>query len=314
MTAAPAIGDLLGIDLAGLRLGNAVLAASGCAGTGRELARFTDLSGFGALVTRSITLEPRSGGASPRLVESPSGLVNAIGVPGPGVEAFLADELPWLRQTGTAVIVSLWADHLGDWAKLAQRLRQVEGIAAIEVNLSNPVDRAVRDQAAAATGIVHQVRRNTAVSVPVFAKLGIDAGDVVAVTRSVAGAGAAGVSLINAVRAVHVDVATGRPGLGSVFGGLSGPAIRPIAMRAVWEVHDQLPDLPIIASGGVMTGADALAMVLAGASAVAVGTALLHDPSAGTRITAELAQLLAQRGAGVAALRGAAHRTEESHA
>lgn len=308
--AAAPTGGPLAVHLAGLPLANAVLAASGCAGTGRELARFTDLSALGAVVTRSVTLEPRAGGASPRLVESPSGLVNAIGLPGPGVDGFLADELPWLQRAGAVVVVSVWAEHPGDVAKVAQRLRHVDGIAAIEVNLSNPAGTPARDEVSAAAGVVHQVRRNTAAGVPVFAKLGADAGDLVAVARSVIAAGADGLSLINAVRAVAVDAQLCRPALGGVFGGLSGPAIRPIALRAVWEVHDQLPTVPIVAAGGVTTGTDALEMILAGASAVAVGTALLHDPSAGTRITAELAHLIAERRTTVAALRGAAHRWE----
>lgn len=286
------------ITLAGLPLASPVLAASGCAGTGRELEPFTQLSGFGAVVCRSITAEPRAGAPLPRLVESPGGLVNALGLPGPGVETFLTDELPHLRRAGAVVIVSVWADDLGDYARIAQRLRQTEGVAAVEVNLSHPSGGAA-DPAA----VVHQVRRNSAAGVPVFAKLGAD--DVVARTRACVSAGAEGVSLINAIPALTVRTDPPRPGLGTVPGGLSGPAIRPIALRAVWAVHDAFPDLPIIGSGGIMTGSDALEFVVAGASAVAVGTALLTDPRAGLRIAAELEAALAGRS--IEDLRGSAH-------
>lgn len=299
----------LATNIAGLPLHNAVVAASGCAGSGRELARFTDLDRFGAVITRSVTLSPRAGGPSPRLVESPSGLVNAIGLPGPGIEAFCEDELPWLVGTGAVVIVSIWGERAGDYAAVAQELRQAPGVAAIEVNLSNPVAQRIAsaEEPGDAAGVVHQVRRHTAGGVPVLAKLGVDGGDTVTMARAVVNAGADALSLINAVRAMVVDPGAGRPALGSGFGGLSGPAIRPLALRAVWDVHAALPQVPIVASGGVMSGADALEMVLAGACAVAVGTALLNDPVSGERIAAELAGLLAARGASVPELVGAGH-------
>ncbi len=284
--------------VAGMTLASPVLAASGCAGAGRELEPFTDLAAFGAVVCRSITAEPRAGAPLPRLVESVGGLVNALGLPGPGMDAFLADELPQLHRVGARVIVSVWADDLGDYARIAQRLRQTEGVTGVEVNLSHP-SMATVDPAA----VVHQVRRNSAAGVPVFAKLGPD--DVVARARSCAAAGADGVSLINAVPAITISTDPPGPGLGTVPGGLSGPAIRPIALRAVWQVHAALPDLPIIASGGIMSGADAYEFLLAGASAVAVGTALLNDPRAGQRIAAELDDRLAGRT--IDDVRGAAH-------
>ena len=288
------------VDLAGIPLTSPILAAAGCAGSGVELQPFTPLAELGAVITRSITLGPRAGGPLPRLVESASGVVNALGLPGPGVDDFVDRELPALLDKGATVVVSLWAETPGDFAKVAQRLRQVTGVAAVEVNLSHPAGSPV-DPAA----VIHQVRRNSATAVPVFAKLGIE--NTVATARSCVNAGADGISLINAIPAVPVASAEQRPALGAVTGGLSGPAIKPIALRAVWQVHRALPDIPIIGSGGVMSGRDALEFLLAGATAVALGTALLSDPSAGRRVGAELTELLAGRP--VAAVRGAAHPT-----
>lgn len=288
------------VTLAGLTLSEPVLAASGCAGSGAELARFTSLADFGAVITRSITLEPRAGGPLPRLVESPAGLVNSLGLPGPGVEEFVASELPALARAGATVFVSVWGETASDYAKVAQRLRQCGEVAAVEVNVSHPSVSA-SDAAAA----VHQVRRNTATDVPVFAKLGIE--NTVAVARSCVGAGADGLSLVNAVPAVAISAPDARPALGSVVGALSGPAIRPLALRAVWQVRDAMPEIAIIGSGGVVDGRDALEFLLAGADVVAIGTALLNDPSAGRRISRELADLLSDRGVG--AVRGAAHPT-----
>lgn len=286
------------VTVAGIPLSGPVLAAAGCAGSGTELQPYTSLDTFGAVITRSITPASRAGGPLPRLVESPGGLVNALGLPGPGIEAFLDHELPALLAAGATVFVSLWADQAGDFAKLAQRLRQVEGVAAVEVNASHPSAAPV-DAATA----VHHVRRNTATGVPVFAKLGSE--NCVALAKACTAAGADGISLINAIPAVPVDHVRERPALGAVVGGLSGPAIKPVALRCVWQVHEALPEVPIIGSGGVMTGADALQFVLAGATAVALGTALLNDPSAGRRVAAELADLLADRS--IADMRGAAH-------
>ena len=304
----------MAITIAGVEFAHPVFAAAGCAGTGRELPPQADLAGFGAVITRSITADPRAGLPSPRIAETPAGLVNALGLPGPGIEQFLSEELPWLVDRGVPVIASIAADSAADYARLAQRLRQAAGILAVEVNLSNPVTEPGRFpfamEAGAAGGVVHAVRRNTAVGIPVFAKLAGDTTDIVGVARACAGAGADGVSLINAVRAMGISGDVEQPSLGATIGGLSGPAIKPIALRAVWEVHAAIPELPIIASGGVRSGADAAEMMMAGATAVSVGTALLTDPAAGTRVRDELAAIVARREGGLATLLGCAHQEE----
>jgi len=280
----------MSIAIAGIEFAHPIFAAAGCAGTGRELPPQAELAGFGAVITRSITAEPRAGLPSPRIAETPAGLVNALGLPGPGVEQFLTDELPWLVDRGVPVIASIAADSAADYARLAQRLRQAAGILAIEVNLSNPVVEPGR--------------------FPFAMKLAGDTTDIVGVARACAGAGADGLSLINAVRAMGIDATAEQPSLGATIGGLSGPAIKPIALRAVWEVYAAMPDVPIIASGGVRTGADAAEMIMAGAKAVSVGTALLNDPAAGTRVRDELTDIAARREGGLPALLGCAHQEE----
>jgi len=271
------------LTMAGLTLASPVLVASGCGGTGRELVPFLDLSALGAFVTRSITLDPRSGGPMPRLVESPAGLVNAVGFHNLGLENFLATELPWLVQRGVRVVVSIAGSTMGEYADLARRLGSAPGVAAIEVNLSAPdsAGSGVLDvrEPFHAGGVVSAVRRGLPRGVPVLAKLRGDVVRVVEAARTVLEAGAEAVVVGNAHPAAMPD---GRPG------GLSGPAIRPLALRSVAEVHAALPDATVVACGGISTAADARSFLAAGAAAVQVGTALLHDPTAVARMITDL--------------------------
>lgn len=259
-----------------------VMVASGCGGTGRELAPFVTLDGLD-FVTRSITLDPRRGGPAPRVVETPSGLVNAIGLQNPGLEHFLATELPWLVRAGVRVYVSIAGATIGEYADLARRLSRAPGVAGLEVNLSAP-DQAgqqlfeVREPFHAAS-VVAAVRREFPADRPLLAKLGLDVTRAVEGARSVHDAGATAVVLGNAVAAAMPD---GRAA------GLTGPAIAPIALRCLGEVHAALPAVPVVAAGGVTTTADARALLAAGAVAVQVGTALLHDPTTVARIGADL--------------------------
>jgi dihydroorotate dehydrogenase (NAD+) catalytic subunit len=281
-------------------LPNPVLTASGCAGAGQELAQFFDVAKLGGVVTKSIMLQPRSGRATPRMAETPSGMLNSIGLQGPGIDAFLDKDLPWLVEQGARAVVSIAGSSVDDFAKLAGRVRDAGGASMIEVNISCPN---VEDRGQvfacdprAAADVVQAVRRATRPDVPVFAKLSPDVTDIVAIADSCVNAGADGLSMTNTLLGIVIDTDTLRPVLAGVTGGLSGPAIRPVALRCVWQVHAAMPEVPILGMGGIRTGLDALQFILAGASAVSVGTESFHDPSAALRVLAELQQALAARG------------------
>jgi len=262
---------------------NPVLTASGCGGSGRDLAAYGDLSTLGGFVTRSVTLQPRPGGAEPRIVESPSGLVNAIGLQNPGVAGFLDDELAPLVELGATVVVSIAGHSLGEYAELTRTLGRSPGIAALEVNLSapDPLGSGLFDarEPFQAAGVIGSCRRDLRDGVLLLAKLRNDVTRVAEIARAVAEAGADAVVVGNAVPAALPD---GRPG------GLSGPAIRPQVLRCVAEVVRALPDTPVIGCGGIMDAEDARAHLAAGASAVQVGTALFHDPTTAFRIAEQL--------------------------
>jgi dihydroorotate dehydrogenase (NAD+) catalytic subunit len=286
--------------LAGVAFPNPVFTASGCAAAGRELDQFFDVTAIGGVVTKSIMLEPRSGRATPRMAETPSGMLNSIGLQGPGIDSFLENDLSWLHDRGARAVVSIAGGSVEEYATLAQRLRGRPGLSMVEVNISCPN---VEDRGQvfacdprAASGVVEAVRRNTAPGVPVFAKLSPDVTDITAVARACVSAGADGLSVINTLLGLAIDVDRMRPVLGGVTGGLSGPAIRPVAVRCVWQVHAALPDVPILGMGGIRTGLDALEFVLAGASAVSIGTTVFGDPGAPVRVLAELDAALEQRG------------------
>ncbi len=303
----------LAVDLAGVRLPTPVMTASGCAAAGRELAPFLDVAAIGAVVTKSVMLDARSGRPTPRMVETPSGMLNSIGLQGPGIDGFLAKDLPWLVSRGARAVVSIAGGSLGEYAELGRRVGASPGVAAVEVNISCPnvenrglVFACDPFQAARA---VSAVRRGVPRDVPVLAKLSPDVTDLVAVAESVREAGATGLTMINTTLGLAIDPDTLRPVLGGVTGGLSGPAIRPIAVRCVWQVHAAMPDFPIVGVGGVRTGRDALELLLAGASAVQVGTVVFHDPSAPHRVAEELRTELAVRGfSSPAEVVGLAHR------
>ncbi|HYJ69517.1 MAG TPA: dihydroorotate dehydrogenase [Nocardioidaceae bacterium] len=292
----------LAIDLAGVALPNPVMTASGCAAAGRELDQFFDVAELGAIVTKSIMLAPRSGRPTPRMAETPSGMLNSIGLQGPGIDAFLADDLPWLVDRGARPIVSIAGSAVGEFVELAGRVSASPGVTAIEVNISCPnvENRGLvfACDPGQASNVIGAVRREVPSDIPVFAKLSPDVTDIVSIAESVMDAGATGLSMINTLLGITIDPDTLRPTLGGVTGGLSGPAIRPVAVRCVWQVHAAMPDVPIIGIGGIRTGADAFEFLLAGASAVQVGTVTFHDPSAPMRVAAELAGELARRGFG----------------
>ena len=290
----------LSTELGGVAFPNPVFTASGCAAAGQELDRFFDVTRLGGVVTKSIMREPRSGRATPRMAETPSGMLNSIGLQGPGVDAFVERDLSWLHDRGARAVVSIAGGSVEEYAFLAQRLRDRPGLTMVEVNISCPN---VEDRGQvfacdplASAAVVEAVRRATAPDVPVFAKLSPDVTDITAIARSCVDAGADGLSLINTLLGMVIDTTTLRPVLGGTTGGLSGPAVRPVAVRCVWQVHRALPDVPLLGMGGIRTGLDALEFVLAGASAVSVGTTVFGDPTAPVRVLEELRSALAERG------------------
>jgi len=303
----------LSTSLGSLQLAAPTMTASGCAAAGRELAQFGDVASLGAVVTKSIMLNPRSGRATPRMAETPSGMLNSIGLQGPGLEAFLEKDLSWLVENDVTTIVSIAGGSVEEFREIAIRLSDVPGIAGLEVNISCPNVES-RGQVFAcdpnsASAVIEAVRAEWTSSAPILAKLSPDVTDIVTIARSVADAGADGVSMINTLLGMVIDVDNMRPLLGGRTGGLSGPAIRPVAVRAVYQVHAALPDLPILGMGGIRSGHDALEFIAAGASAVSIGTVVFGDPGAPWRVAAELGQELESRGYGsLREVVGAAHK------
>jgi dihydroorotate dehydrogenase (NAD+) catalytic subunit len=286
-------------------LGNAwfpapIFTASGCASSGKELAQFFPLREIGAVVTKSVMNKPRHGRPTPRMAETPSGMLNSIGLQGPGIDSFLANDVPWLLAQNARVIVSIAGETADEYAVLARKLRSTPGISAIEVNISCPnvenrglVFATDRDTSCR---VIDGVRKVIGGEIPILAKLTPDVTNIADVARGVIDSGADGLALINTVLGMVINLDTMRPHLGGKTGGLSGPAIRPIAVRAIYQVREALPNVPILGMGGVSTGRDALELILAGASGVSVGTASFGNPTAIITIQRELQELLAQRG------------------
>lgn len=292
----PGVPPLEGIDprvsLGPIELSGPILTASGCFGSGKELHRFVDLATLGAVVCKTVTRQPRIGIAPRRGVETPSGMLNAIGLQNPGVEAFRDHDLVWLAERGYPAIASVGGHSLEDYEACVAALSGAP-ILAIELNLSCPnlEDRGFMFALDAQRCREVVARCVAAADVPVFAKLSPDVTDLASIAGAALEGGATGLSLINTTLGMVIDVERRRPVLSTGTGGLSGPAIRPIAVRSVHQVARAHPGVPIIGMGGIATGRDAAEFLLAGASAVAVGTVNFVDPHATARIYAELAEL-----------------------
>jgi len=294
----------MAVSLAGSRLPNPLMTASGCAANGKELHRFFDVSDLGAFVTKSVLAAPRSGRGTPRMAETPSGMLNSIGLQGPGIRAFVENDLVWLKSVGARVLVSIAGGSSGEFADVAATLRAGDAfdcVVGVEVNISCPnvANRGLvfAIDALASAKVVALVREQLPRDLPVFAKLSPDVTDIVTIASACVRAGASGLTMINTLLGMVIDTERMRPQLGGVMGGLSGPGIRAVAVRAIWQVRAAMADgrfatVPIIGAGGVRTGRDALELVAAGASAIQVGTATFNDPSAPLRVLAELEDLL----------------------
>ena len=302
-------------------LGNAffntpIFTASGCASSGKELAQFFPLKDIGAVVTKSVMNKPRYGRPTPRMAETPSGMLNSIGLQGPGIDAFLANDVPWLIEEKSRVIVSIAGETVEEYATLARKVRSVAGISALEVNISCPnVENRGLVFACdpdASRRVIDGVRRTIGGEIPIIAKLSPDVTNLPEIAKGVVDAGADGLALINTVLGMVINLDSMRPHLGGKTGGLSGPAIRPVAVRAIYQVHAALPNTPILGMGGVTSGRDALELILAGASGVSVGTASFGNPSAVIQIQQELRELLIEKGfPSLKSAIGYAHRTED---
>lgn len=302
------------VDLAtvigSVHLPNPIMTASGTAGHGAELGRYLDLGGLGAVVVKSLSAEPWPGNPAPRVHETPAGMLNSVGLQNPGVEAWLAHELPELASTGARVVASIWGFTSEAYGKAAAALAEApEVVVAVEVNLSCPnveARKAMFAHSPAATG--EAVEAAGACGRPRWAKLSPNVTDVTEIAAAAAGAGAEAVTLVNTVMGLAIDPDTRRPRLGGGGGGLSGPAIHPVAVRAVHDTHAALPDLPIVGVGGVRDAESAVELLLAGASAVQVGTATFADPRAPALVLAGLARWCERRGvATISELTGGAH-------
>ncbi len=282
------------------RFSNPIFTASGCASSGQELSQFFPLTEIGAIVTKSIMTKARTGRATPRMAETPSGMLNSIGLQGPGIDAFLENDIPWLVANSAKIIVSIAGETVDEYGVLARRLRAVPGISAVEVNISCPnVEN--RGQVFAchpdtATAVIESVRRNIGGELPIVAKLSPDVTNIVEIAQSVINAGVDGLALINTLLGMVIDTNTMKPKLAGKTGGLSGPAIRPVAVRAIYQVHQAFPNTPIVGMGGVASGRDAFELVLAGASAVSIGTATFGNPTAVLQIRDQLSELLLEKG------------------
>ena len=292
-----------------------VFTASGCAAAGKELDQFIDITTIGAVVTKSVMLNPRSGRATPRMAETPSGMLNGIGLQGPGIDDFIQNDLSWLSQKGAKTIVSIAGNNVEEFGKVADKLRDIPGVVAIEVNISCPnVENRGQVFACdpyAAADVINNVRRNVSASIPLFAKLSPDVTDITEIAKAVVKAGADGLSVINTLLGMVIDTDTLRPLLSGKTGGLSGPAIRPVAVRCVYQIRKALPNVPIIGMGGIRNGRDAIEFFAAGANAISVGTTVFNDPEACVRIHDETAEILQEKGIrSLSEIISAAHRED----
>jgi dihydroorotate dehydrogenase (NAD+) catalytic subunit len=288
----------LRVTIGALELNNPVLTASGTFGYGREFASLVDLDRLGAIIVKGISLEPRPGNPPPRIIETACGMLNAIGLENTGIEGFIREKLPYLRTLQTPAIVNILGDSVDDYARLAASLSGHDGVAALEINISCPNVRkggvAFGTDPGMAAEVTRTVRNET--GLPVIVKLSPNVTDVTLIAVAVEDAGADAVSLINTLIGMAIDVDTRRPRLANVVGGLSGPAIKPVALRMVWQVA-QAVKIPVIGIGGITTTEDALEFLIAGATAIQVGTANFYQPSAAEDIITGLGEFVRNQGA-----------------
>jgi len=304
----------LNIQLGPLALRNPIVTASGTFGYGLEFTDFVDLSLLGGICTKGLSLKPHAGNVPPRICETPAGMLNAIGLQNVGVDIFLREKLPKLRELHATVIANVWGDVEEDYVAVVHALEEAEGLAGIELNISCPnVEKGgmlFGNSPQATASLVSRVRAAT--PRPLIVKLSPNAPDIVSSARAAHESGADVLSLVNTFVGMAIDPETGRPLLSFGTGGLSGPAIKPLAVRMVFQVARALPGVPIMGIGGISQLSDVLEFLAAGATAVQVGTANFKEPGVSARLVAELAAYCEERGATVASLVGRAHPPESS--
>jgi len=298
------------VNLGGVIMKNPVATASGTFGFGFEYQPYVELQRLGAINVKGTTLAPRAGNPTPRVAETPAGMLNAIGLQNPGVDRVAGEIMPKLAQLGVPVIVNIAGDTVEDYALVAEKLNGVPGVSGLEINISCPNVKKGGIQFGSDPRSAAEVTRavKSATSLPVIVKLSPNVTDIAAVARAVAEAGADALSMINTLLGMVIDVERRKPLLGNVTGGLSGPAIRPVAVRAVWQVYKEV-QLPILGMGGIMNARDALEFIMAGATAVAVGTANFVNPRATVEIIEGIEEYMRQNGFNdIKKLVGIAHR------
>lgn len=276
--AEPLIPDLF-VNIAGIQMKNPVMTASGTFGYGQEYSPYVDLNRLGAIVVKGLSLKPRQGNPSPRIVETPAGMLNAIGLQNVGVDVFIKEKLPFLQKYDVPVIANIFGEGVEEYSEVAKRLDGTEGIAGIEINISCPNVKKggimFGTNPKESQRVVRAVKKAT--RLPVITKLSPNVTDIRIMAKAVEEAGSDAISLINTIAGMAIDVESRKPKLANITGGLSGPAIRPVAVRMVWETK-KVVNVPLIGVGGIVTANDALEFIIAGASAVQVGTANFIEP------------------------------------
>jgi len=287
----------MSVEIAGIKMRNPVMTASGTFGYGSEFVDYMNLECIGAIITKGLSLRPKAGNRTPRIVETPAGMLNAIGLQNVGIEAFIKGKIPFLRTVDTPVIVNLYGNSLEEYCELTDRLDKIVEVAGLEVNISCPNVRqggiVFGTDPKAAYEVVKLVREATIK--PLIVKLSPNVTDIVEIAHACAQAGADALSLINTLTGMAIDLQKRRPVLANVTGGLSGPAIKPVALRMVWQVARAV-ELPVIGIGGITSATDALEFIVAGATAIQVGTASFLDPSATQTIARDMEDYLAEYG------------------
>jgi dihydroorotate dehydrogenase (NAD+) catalytic subunit len=284
------------VDIGGIEIKNPVMTASGTFGYASEFERLVDLNRLGAIIVKGLSLEPSRGNPPPRIVETPCGMLNAIGLENVGLAAFVKNKLPYLRRLETPIFVNIYGTRTEEYAELAARLEDIDGVSGIEVNISCPNVKsggiafgAYPNSAAEVVGTIRkQIRK------PLMVKLSPNVTDITEIAKSVEAEGADAISLINTITGMAIDIETRRPKIANITGGLSGPAIKPVALRMVWQVA-QVVNVPVVGIGGIMTTEDALEFLIAGAAAVQIGTANFINPQATTDIIGGIESFLADR-------------------